>query len=55
MARDYKKEREWERKTYQIFTFKANKANGEADRLKELIGERTFAEWVREKIANDEK
>ncbi len=54
MSRDYQKESAWERKAYQIFSFKARKDNGEADKLKKAIGNGSFAEWVRKHL-NAEK
>lgn len=53
MARDYQKESAWERKAYQIFSFKARKDNGEAERLKQAMGELSFADWVRKHLEED--
>ena len=55
MSRDYQKESAWERKAYQIFSFKARKDNGEADMLKKAMGNRSFAEWVRKHLDDDLK
>ena len=52
MSRDYKKESAWERQAYQIFSFKARKDNGEADKLKEAMGTGSFADWVRKNLNN---
>ena len=51
--RDYQKESAWERKAYQIFSFKARKDNGEAEKLKKAMGDRSFADWVRFHLEND--
>lgn len=53
MARDYKKESAWERNAYQIFSFKARKDNGEAEKLKKAMGEGSFGDWVRRHLAED--
>lgn len=53
MARDYKKESAWERTAYQIFSFKARKDNGESERLKLVMGEGSFADWVRKHLESD--
>lgn len=53
MARDYKKESAWERDAYQIFSFKARKDNGEAEKLKKAMGEGSFGDWVRRHLAED--
>lgn len=50
MPRDYKKESAWERKAYQIFSFKARKDNGEAEKLKKAIGDGSFGDWVRKHL-----
>ncbi len=50
MSRDYKKESAWERTAYQIFSFKARKDNGEAEKLKEAMGDGSFADWVRKNL-----
>ena len=55
MSRDYKKESAWERNAYQIFSFKARKDNGEAERLKEALGTGSFADWVRKHLAKESK
>lgn len=55
MERDFKKESAWERKTYQIFSFKARRDNGEAENLKKVMGEKSFGAWVREHIEEDLK
>lgn len=48
--RNYSKESAWERKAYQIFSFKARRDNGENERLKNVMGDRSFGEWVRDMI-----
>lgn len=53
MSRDYQKESAWERKAYQIFSFKARKDNGEADRLKRALGKGSFADWVRKNLEKE--
>ena len=55
MARDYSKESAWERKAYQIFSFKARKDNGEAERLKQSMGTGSFGDWVRKHLYADNK
>ncbi len=55
MSRDYQKESAWERKAYQIFSFKARKDNGEADKLKKAIGNGSFADWVRKHLNAEKK
>lgn len=55
MSRDYKKESAWERKAYQIFSFKARKDNGEAKKLKKAMGDGSFADWVRKHLNQDEE
>ena len=55
MTRDYKKESAWERTAYQIFSFKARKDNGEAERLKKAMGDGSFADWVRKHLDEDLK
>ena len=51
--RDYKKESAWERNAYQIFSFKARRDNGEAEKLKKVMGEDSFADWVRKHLDED--
>lgn len=51
--RDYQKESAWERKAYQIFSFKARKDNGEADLLKQALNGYSFADWVRKHLKED--
>ena len=53
MTRDYKKESAWERTAYQIFSFKARRDNGEADNLKTVMGDKSFADWVRKHLEQD--
>lgn len=53
MPRDFKKESAWERKTYQIFSFKARKDNGEAEKLKQAMGQGSFGDWVRKHLEED--
>ncbi len=53
MARDYQKEAAWERTAYQIFSFKARKDNGEADKLKKAMGNGSFADWVRKRLEEE--
>lgn len=53
MPRDYKKESAWERNAYQIFSFKARKDNGEAEKLKKAMGNGSFADWVRKHLENE--
>lgn len=53
MARDFKKEAAWERQAYQIFSFKARKDNGEAEKLKSVIFPGSFADWVRKHLEED--
>lgn len=53
MPRDYQKESAWERKAYQIFSFKARKDNGEAEKLKKAMGKGSFADWVRKHLNED--
>ena len=48
--RDYKKESAWERKAYKIFSFKARRDNGEAEKLEKAMGNKSFADWVRSKL-----
>ena len=55
MARDYSKESAWERKAYQIFSFKARKDNGEAEKLKQAMGAGSFGDWVRKHLYADNK
>ena len=50
MSRDYKKEFAWEKESYQIFSFKARKDNGEAEKLKKAMGKGSFADWVRKHL-----
>ena len=54
MARSYKKEAEWARKVYKQFFFKCRTDNGELERLQAVLDGRPFADWVREKLAEDE-
>lgn len=51
--RDYKKESAWERKAYQIFSFKARRDNGEAERLKKAMGTGSFGDWVRKQLERE--
>lgn len=53
MPRNYQKESAWERTAYQIFSFKARKDNGEADKLKAVMGAGSFADWVRKHLEED--
>lgn len=53
MSRDYKKESAWERTAYQIFSFKARRDNGEAEKLKQAMGTGSFADWVRKHLNRD--
>ena len=53
--RNYQKESAWERKTYKIFSFKARKDNGEAEMLEKSMGNKSFAEWVRDKLEKEKK
>ena len=53
MVRNYQKESAWERKAYQIFSFKARKDNGEAEKLKKVMGSGSFADWVRKHLKDD--
>lgn len=55
MERDYKKESAWERKAYQIFSFKARRDNGEAENLKKAMNGASFGDWVRKHLAEDMK
>lgn len=54
MERNYAKEAAWNKKVYKIFTFKGRKDNGEAERLDKILNGRSFPEWVREKIQEEE-
>ena len=54
MARSYKKEAELARKVYKQFFFKCRTDNGELERLQAVLDGRPFADWVREKLAEDE-
>ncbi len=53
--RDYKKESAWERKAYKIFSFKARRDNGEAEKLEKAMGNKSFADWVRSKLNEEQK
>lgn len=53
MPRNYQKESAWERNAYQIFSFKARKDTGEADALKKVMGNDSFADWVRKHLKSD--
>lgn len=55
MARSYKKEAEWARKVYKQFFFKCRTDNGELERLQAVLDGRPFADWVREKLIEDEE
>lgn len=55
MKRNYAKEAAWNKRVYKIFTFKGRKDNGEAERLDKILNGRSFPEWVREKIEEEER
>lgn len=48
MARDLRKEYEWERNKYKRFTIKVDK--DVADKFLEKLGEKQYSEWFKEKI-----
>ena len=54
MTRNYINEAAWNRKVYKIFTFKARKDTGEEERLNKVLRGRSFPEWVRQKMIEDE-
>ncbi len=54
MARSFKKEAEWAKRVYKQFFFKCRTDNGELERLQAILNGRPFADWVREKMAEDE-
>ena len=54
MKRNYVKEAAWNKKVYKIFSFKSRKDNGETDRIEKILNGRSFSEWVREKMAEEE-
>lgn len=53
MARNFKKETEWERSAYKRCIFKARIDNGEFDNLNSVLDGRSFAEWVRQHLQAD--
>ena len=53
MARNFKKEMEWERSAYKRYFFKARIDNGEFDNLNSILDGCSFAEWVRQHLQSD--
>lgn len=53
-TRNLKKEAEWAKRVYKQFFFKCRTDNGELERLQAILNGRPFADWVREKMAEDE-
>lgn len=52
--RDYSKESAWEKKVYKFFLYKCRRDNGDVDRLEKSMNGRSFGQWVRDKLAEEE-
>lgn len=53
-TRNLKKEAEWAKRVYKQFFFKCRIDNRELERLQAILNGRPFADWIREKMAEDE-
>ena len=53
-TRNLKKEAEWAKRVYKQFFFKCRTDNGELERLQAILKGRPFADWIREKMAEEE-
>ena len=52
MARDFKKETEWEKTAYKRYVFKC-RIPDEVEKLTKVLNERPFSEWLREHLKTD--
>lgn len=52
--RDCAKEWAWEKVTYKVFVYKGRRDNGDVERLEKSMNGRSFGQWVRDKLAEEE-